>query len=137
MLAKLKSKEFFSFILAGGFAALVNFGSRFIYSHSMSYGNSVLLAYLTGMITAFILSKLFVFDKSIHSAYKEFFYFTLVNIVALIQTYVISVGLAEYLFPYLDFCFHPHAVAHAIGVMFPVFSSYFGHKFFTFKVDNG
>lgn len=133
MLNKLKSKEFLSFILAGGFAAVVNFGSRFLYNIYMSYGNAVIVAYITGMITAFILTKLFVFQKSKHSTKKEFMLFSLVNMVAVMQTYLISVGLAEYLFPKMMFTFYPHAVAHAIGVMVPVFTSYFGHKYFTFK----
>jgi len=129
----LKSKQFLSFILAGGFAAAVNFGSRFIYSDFVSFGTAVMLAYITGMITAFILNKLFVFGKSAHSAQKEFIYFTLVNIVAAIQTYIISVGLAEYGFPYMGFDFYPEAVAHAFGVIFPVFTSFFGHKYLSFK----
>ncbi len=133
MINDFKSKEFISFLFAGGFAAVVNFGSRFFYNQYMSFGNAVIVAYITGMITAFVLSKLFVFKKSIHSTKKEFFYFTLVNVVAIIQTYIISVGLAEYLFPHMDFTFYPEAVAHAIGVVFPVFTSFIGHKHFSFK----
>lgn len=128
-----KSKQFLSFLFAGGFAAVVNFGSRFFYNEYMSFGNAVIVAYITGMITAFTLSKLFVFEKSIHTTHKEVFYFTLVNVVAIIQTYAISIGLAEYLFPHMGFTYYPEAVAHAIGVVFPVFSSFIGHKYFTFK----
>lgn len=133
MIQTLKSKQFLSFIIAGGFAAIVNFASRFAYSEFVSFGAAVILAYITGMITAFILNKLFVFEKSSHSTQKEFIYFTLVNVVAIIQTYLISVGLAEYGFPYLGFDFYPKAVAHGIGVIFPVFTSFFGHKYFSFK----
>lgn len=85
------------------------------------------------MIIAFVLMKLFVFEKSVHSTKKELFYFTLVNIVAFIQTYIVSVGLAEYAFPVIRFRFHPEAVAHAIGIIFPVFTSFIGHKYFSFK----
>jgi len=136
VLSEFKSKQFLSFLFAGGFAAVVNFGSRFFYNEYMSFGNAVIIAYLTGMVTAFVLSKLFVFDKSAHSTQKEFFYFTLVNIVAIIQTYLISVGLAEYLFPSIEFTFYPNATAHAAGVIFPVFTSFIGHKYFSFKADN-
>ena len=133
MIAKFKSKQFISFLFAGGFAAVVNFGSRFFYSEFVSFGNAVILAYITGMITAFILTKFFVFEKSIHSVKKEFYYFTMVNLVALLQTYIISVGFAEYLFPMMGFKFYPKAVANAIGVVFPVFTSFFGHKHFSFR----
>lgn len=133
MIQTLKSKQFLSFVVAGGFAAVVNFASRFIYSEFVSFGTAVVLAYLTGMITAFILNKLFVFEKSAHSTQKEFVYFTLVNVVAIIQTYIISVGLAKYIFPSIGFLFYPEAVAHAIGVIFPIFTSFFGHKYLSFK----
>lgn len=133
MLKAFRSKQFVAFIFAGGFAAVVNFGSRFFYNQFMTFGSAVIVAYITGMITAFVLSKLFVFQKSTHSTYKEFFYFTLVNLVAIVQTYVISIGLAEYAFPLMNMHFYPEAVAHAIGVMFPVFTSYIGHKHFSFK----
>lgn len=133
MIAEFKSKQFISFLFAGGFAAVVNFGSRFFYSELVSFGSAVILAYITGMITAFVLTKLFVFEKSIHSTKQEFFYFTLVNLVAIVQTYIISIGFAKYIFPSVGFDFYPEAVAHAFGVIFPVFTSFFGHKYFSFR----
>jgi putative flippase GtrA len=139
VIAQFKSKQFITFLFAGGFAALVNFGSRFFYNEYMSFGNAVIVAYITGMITAFILTKLFVFEKSQHKTHKEFFYFTLVNLVAIIQTYIISIGLADYIFPHMGFAHNPNeadAIAHAIGVAFPVFTSFIGHKYLSFKSDD-
>lgn len=133
MISSFKSKQFISFLFAGGFAAIINFGSRFFYNKFVSFGNAVILAYITGMITAFILAKLFVFDKSVHSAKKEFFYFTIVNVIAILQTYIISVALANYVFLILKFNFYPKAIAHAIGVIFPVFTSFIGHKHISFR----
>ncbi len=134
MIKIFKSTEFLAFLVAGGIAAVVNFGSRFFYNQYMSFGNAVIVAYITGMITAFTLSKLFVFKKSSHSTFKEFYYFTLVNIVAVIQTYLISVGLANWFFPTINFTLYPKAIAHAIGVAFPVFTSFVGHKYLSFRV---
>lgn len=133
MIKIFKSKQFLAFLITGGIAALANFGSRFLFSEFVSFGNAVILAYLVGMITAFILAKLFVFEQSRHSTKKEFFYFTLVNLVAIVQTYIISVGLAIYLFPSINFILFPEATAHAIGVAFPVFTSFIGHKYLSFK----
>ena len=126
-------RQFIKFLMAGGFAAVVNFGSRFYYSIYMSFGNAVVIAYVTGMITAFILNKLFVFKQSVHSTRKQFIYFTFVNILAVVQTYIISVGLALYLFPLVRFNLYPEAVAHACGVMVPVFTSFWGHKYLSFR----
>jgi len=131
-----KSKEFVAFLVAGGIAAAVNIGSRFFYNQYMSYSSAIILAYITGMITAFILNKFFVFEKSSHSTTKEFYYFTLVNLVAIAQTYIISIGLAEYLFPSIGVEKHRYLIAHTIGVIFPVFTSFIGHKFLSFKSAN-
>lgn len=133
VLSQYFSTQFIHFLFAGGFAAAVNFGSRFLYNMYTEFGTAVILAYLTGMVTAFVLTKLFVFEKSRHSTGKEFAYFTLVNAVAVIQTYIISVGLAEHLFPYMGMDLYPKAVAHGAGVIFPVFTSFVGHKYFSFR----
>ena len=84
------------------------------------------------MVTAFILSRVYVFEKSRHHPAKEFYYFTLVNLFAVLQVWLISVGLAEYLFPAIKFSFYPYAVAHAVGVTVPAVTSYFGHKYLSF-----
>jgi len=130
---KYRNVQFVRFVFAGGFAAAVNFGSRFFYDKYVSFSTAVILAYITGMVTAFVLTKLFVFEKSRHSTRKEFIYFTLVNLVAIVQTYAISIGLAEYFFPYINMTFYPKAIAHGAGVVFPVFTSFIGHKYLSFR----
>jgi len=136
MISEFKSPQFIKFLMTGGVAAGVNFGSRFFFNQYVSFELAVILAYLMGMITAFLLAKLFVFKRSKNSTKKEIFYFTLVNVVAILQTYVISVGLANYIFPYFNFNFYPKATAHAIGVLFPAFTSFLGHKYLSFKEEN-
>lgn len=126
------NSEFSRFVLTGGFAAGVNFLSRIALSNFMSYRLAVFIAYLIGMATAFILSKIFVFQNSGHSTSTEFIRFSIVNIFAVIQVWLISVGLAEYGFPAVNFVFYPEEVAHLIGISVPVVTSYYGHKYFTF-----
>ncbi len=126
------NSEFSRFVITGGFAAGVNFLSRIGFSEFMSYRVAVFVAYLVGMVTAFILAKVFVFAKSNQSTSNEFSRFTLVNIVAVIQVWFISVGLAEYGFPAIEFVFYPEEIAHLIGISVPVVTSYYGHKYFTF-----
>ena len=133
MLQQFRSREFLVFLLTGGFAALVNFLSRIAYNQWFSFSTSVVLAYLTGMITAFVLAKLFVFKKSQHSVLRSAMYFTVVNLVAVLQTWLISMGLAYYVLPALNVTWCPKEIAHAVGVAVPVFTSYLGHKHFSFK----
>jgi putative flippase GtrA len=127
------SKDFLMFLLTGGFAAAVNWGSRIVYNIWIPYSAAIVVAYVTGMITAFILAKLFVFTKSTQSTAHSIFFFTLVNLVAVLQTWAVSVGLAYYVFPRIGLNWHTRDIAHLIGVAVPVFTSYLGHKKWTFK----
>ena len=126
--------QFFSFLITGGIAAGVNILSRYILNKILSFEVSVVLAYLLGMITAFILARVFVFTAGGMYIGKEFYRFTIVNIFSLIIVWLISVGLARYLFPAMSFEWHADDVAHLIGVSFPAVTSYFAHKYFTFKM---
>lgn len=128
----LVASEFARFMIVGGLAALVNFLSRIVFSEWMSFRYAVIAAYIIGMLTAFVLSKIHVFEASGKHPGHELFYFVIVNLVAVIQVWAISVGLAEYLFPRIEFTFHPEEVAHIIGLSLPVISSYFGHKYLSF-----
>jgi putative flippase GtrA len=130
---KILENEFFQFLLVGGLAAGVNFISRIGFSEFFSYRIAIILAYLVGMLTAFILSKHYVFEKSGRPLKDELRDFTIVNIFAVIQVWLISVGLAEYFFPFIDFTFYPEEVAHLIGLAIPAITSYLGHKHFSFK----
>ncbi len=132
-MSKSAHSEFIQFLLVGGFAALVNFLSRIEFSDFVSYRVAVILAYLVGMLTAFLLSKHYVFEKSGRPFKDELRDFTIVNIFAVIQVWLISVGLAEYFFPYISFSFYPEEVAHLIGLGIPAVTSYFGHKHFSFR----
>lgn len=127
------SRDFLMFLLTGGFAAAVNWGSRIVYNIWMPYSAAIVVAYITGMITAFVLAKLFVFTKSTQSTARSVFFFTLVNLVAVLQTWAVSVGLAYYMFPRLGINWHTRDIAHLIGVAVPVFTSYLGHKKWSFK----
>ncbi|WP_233880392.1 GtrA family protein [Paraburkholderia flagellata] len=127
------SKNFLMFLLTGGFAAAVNWSSRILYNLWMPYSAAIVVAYITGMITAYILAKMFVFTESKQSTHRSVFFFTLVNLVAIVQTWAVSVGLAYYAFPKLGMTWHDRDIAHLVGVVVPVFTSYIGHKKFSFR----
>ncbi len=132
MLNRLRRSEFARFLATGGVAAGVNLVTRYFFSMVMDYGWAVVAAYLCGMTTAWALSRLFVFAASGRPPAEEYTRFALVNVAAAAQVWVISVGLAEHVFPWIGFTFHPYETAHLIGVVAPVFTSYFGHKHFSF-----
>lgn len=132
-MSKASHSEFFQFLIVGGLAAGINFASRIGFSELVSYRIAIILAYIIGMITAFLLSKHYVFEKSGRPIKDEFRDFTIVNIFAVAQVWLISVGLAEYFFPYISFSYYPEEIAHLIGLGIPAVTSYFGHKYFSFK----
>lgn len=133
MIRNFVSRQFLVFLLTGGTAAAVNLASRVLYNQWLSFSTSVALAYITGMITAFVLAKVFVFTNSQQSLKNSILFFTLVNIVAGLQTWTISMGLALYVLPALSINLFSHEIAHAVGVAVPVFTSYIGHKYWSFR----
>ncbi len=126
------SRQFFLFLLTGGFAAVVNLGCRYLLNSVMQFDAAVPIAYLFGMVTAYSLARLCVFDETGRSRLDEFRRFALVNVVALGVVWAISVGLAEWFFPLIGFSWHAQDVAHVIGVLSPAVISYFGHQSYTF-----
>lgn len=130
------SRQFVKFVVAGGIAAVVNFGSRIVLSLWMPYVPAIVVAYCIGMLTAFIINKLFVFQESGGKLHHQASWFVAVNLAAVLQTVVISVLFADYLFPYMGMAWHREAVAHAIGLAVPVFTSYVGHKYLTFRTHD-
>lgn len=127
------SRQFLRFLITGGLAAGVNFGSRIVYNQWLSFSEAVVLAYVTGMFTAFVLARLLVFGRGSQTLKRSALYFILVNVVAVAQTWVISMGLAEYGLPALGIKEFVPEIAHATGVVFPVFTSYLGHRRWSFR----
>ena len=133
MIKQFMSRQFLVFLLTGGTAAAGNFGSRIIYSNWMDFSTAVILAYLTGMFTAFVLARIFVFKDSQQSLHHSMMFFVLVNAVAVLQTWAISMGLLYYVLPMLGVTLFAPEIAHAVGVAVPVFTSYIGHKRWSFR----
>lgn len=133
MIRQFLSLQFLGFVITGGLAAGVNFGSRILYNQWVDFSTAIILAYLTGMVTAFLLARSFVFTDSRQSVRRSAGFFLLVNAFAVLQTWAISMLLAYYLLPAAGVTRFVPEIAHAVGVMVPVFSSYLGHKRWTFK----
>ena len=135
------SRRFTAFLLSGGIAALVNVLSRIGFDALLrqagfgpitAYELAVILAYLVGMTTAFGLARAFVFTGSGRSLHVEYGRFALVNVVALVQVWVVSVLLLRLVFPAVGLTWNAETIAHVIGVLSPVLVSYHGHKRFSF-----
>ena len=124
----LASNRFLRFLLVGGFAAAVNFGSRIVLSHWLYYAAAIVIAYLAGLFTAFVLNRRFVFTEATNRLHRQMFWFVVVNAFALAQTLIISLLLARHVLPYIGITWHIEEIAHAFGIAVPILSSYGGHK---------
>jgi putative flippase GtrA len=130
-------QRFMLFLFAGGAAALVNILSRIALNWVMRYEVAIVVAYLCGMTAAYLLNKHFVFEASGRSMTSEYARFALVNLLAIAQVWIVSVGLARLVFPAIGFTWRADTVAHVIGVSVPVFTSYLGHRHFSFAKTEG
>jgi putative flippase GtrA len=82
--------RFGRFILTGGIAAAVNVLSRVALSTLLSFRWAVLVAYLLGMITAWILARRFVFERSSRHWSREFLRFGLAHVIGVASPVVTS-----------------------------------------------
>ncbi|PPT91390.1 hypothetical protein XaraCFBP7407_21790 [Xanthomonas arboricola pv. arracaciae] len=133
MKAPAPSRQFVLFVAAGGLAAAVNFGSRIVLGHWVNYIPSIVIAYLLGMLTAFTLNKWLVFNEAGNRLHHQVMWFIAINLAAVVQTLLISLLFARWFLPGLGIDFHNETIAHGIGVVVPVVTSYFGHKHFSFR----
>ncbi|CAM3750598.1 GtrA family protein [Paracidovorax anthurii] len=137
MIAAFRSRQFLAFLVTGGVAALANFGSRIAFSHWMPFSAAVVAAYGVGMCTAFVLARAFVFKASTQPAHKSAMFFVLVNLLAVAQTWAVSIAVLRWVLPALGVTAFAPEIAHAVGVVVPVFTSYLGHKRWSFAEKPG
>ena len=124
---------FLRFLFAGGVAALVNILMRIELSNFMGFTAAIIIAYLFGMTTAYVLMRALAFERSGRHLSQEYVRFTLVNLFSLFQIWLISVALEDSVFPWIGLERHSETIAHSIGVLSPTITSYFLHKYFTFS----
>ena len=127
------SRQFFLFVIAAGLSVPVNLASRVVFSAFIPFGLAVLLAHLVGMVTAFALARIFVFDKSGRSVRLELSRFALVNVVSASTTWAVSVTLLYRVFPTLEWTTFPEFSAHLSGLASSAVVSFLGHRHFSFR----
>ena len=87
--------RFLRFLVAAGLSVPVNLGTRILFSRVMPYEIALVLSHLCGMLTAYALTRLFVFERSGRSAASELTRFAMVNGVSVVQTWIVAVGLVR------------------------------------------
>jgi putative flippase GtrA len=125
--------RFVRFLACGGFAAAVNWASRFAWNMVMPFSLAVLAAYVTGMVVAFILFREFVFERSSTDTSEQVRNFVIVNILGMAATWALANLLVYWALPSAGVTRHVEAIGHGIAIFAPVVTSWFGHRFLTFR----
>lgn len=128
-----EARRFAAFLVTGGMAAGANLVSRWVFSFAMPYAAAVTLAYLVGMVTAFLLARRYVFEPGRGGWAGEFGRFAIVNAGSFLVVLGVSVGLARVVLPAIGWNWHAEDLAHLIGVASPIVLSYYAHKYFSFR----
>ena len=127
------SVQFARFLFSALAAAAVNFVSRLLLDPFVGYSYAIVLAYIIGTVFAFFMYQRKVFGQGIRPLWQEIALFVFVTLAAIAQTLIVSVVLADHLFPAIHWNWHPKEIAHVIGMGVPMFSSFLGHKYLTFS----
>jgi putative flippase GtrA len=126
-------KQFWRFLVAGGAAAAANFGSRFLFSQWLRYEWAIVLAFFVGLTLGFSLMRGYVFGASGKPIVPQLAMYLTVNLLALLQTMLVSIVLDRWVLRSLGSVSLAQALAHLVGVLVPTVTSYFGHRTATFK----
>ena len=123
---------FARFLVAGGLAALANFGSRLGLQPFTGFDAAVVLAYLVGFTTAFVLNRAFVFPRSGKPMRVEIGWFFLFNLIAFPVVVVSAILLRDYVFSHFLPRSLAETVAHGVAIMIPVVFNFAAHRLVTF-----
>jgi putative flippase GtrA len=125
------SRRFTLFVLVGGLAATINIAARWLVNLFTSFEVAIVVAFFVALAVAFLLNRRLVFGSE-GSPVDQFRRFLLVNLLALAQVWLISMLIARMIFPAVGFSWNADTIAHAVGVVSPLATSYLAHKHFTF-----
>jgi putative flippase GtrA len=105
-------QPFVGFAIGGAVAAVTNVVARIVFRIVVPYEIAIALALPFGLTTAFILNSRYVFGTGRSGAATAYWRFTFVNLVALVQVWIVNVFLDRMAFPGLGFTWHAETTAH-------------------------
>ncbi|MGA0532732.1 GtrA family protein [Hansschlegelia sp. KR7-227] len=121
------------FLLAGGFAAFVNWAARFPLNEVMPFGPAVIVAYAIGMAVGFGAYRAFVFDARSGRARDQLWKFILVNLVGAAEVWALAMLAVHWLAPAIGWTTWVEPIAHGVAIGIGAVTSYVGHRLLTFR----
>jgi putative flippase GtrA len=132
MIKHFVSKQFLNFLFAGGLAAASNFVSRVLFSLWLTYSNAIIVAYVIGMLTAFIINSIYVFSKSDRNKFIQLRDFIIINMTFLPLVWLVSIKLNVWLID-LGVKNYSEEIAHFIALVLPMLTTFLIYKYYIFK----
>ena len=127
------TRQFVLFLVSGGVAAALNWGSRFLFSLWMPFEWAVVCAFGVGLATGFVLMRTLAFEGRGKPALPQAGRYAIVNATALAQTWIVSMLMARWVLPAIGITEQAEPLGHLVGVLFPVLTSFFAHRLYTFR----
>ena len=125
--------KYIKFVVASGLSVPFNVASRIVFSFHFPFVIAIVLSQFVGMMVAFLLTRLFVFESSRGSWTGELTRFAGVNMVSLAQTWIVSVSFLYILLPSIGYKFMPELTAHVIGLGSSSITAFVGHRHYSFR----
>ena len=88
---------------------------------------------MVGLLFGYFLMRNYVFYLKKTILFNQIIRFLIINFMALLQTLLITIAFKYFLDFFIENIDLIELIAHIIGVSFPALTSYFAHKYFTFK----
>ncbi len=124
--------SFLGFVGVGAIAAAANAGSRALFNLAVPFEVAVLLAFPVGLTTAFLLNRAFVFERGLGDVRRQYAKYAVVNLLALVLVWTVSVALYRGVFPAIGFDWHADLFAHLAGLASPMVLTFLASRHFVF-----
>lgn len=132
MIAHFFTRQFLGFVAVGGTAALLNWLARIVLSQWLSFTLAVALAYMVGMLVAFLLNSFFVFPNSTRPRARQARDFVVINLISFLVVWLVSIELERALRA-MGMVRYTEELAHAVAISLPMFVNFLIYKFYAFK----
>ena len=129
------TRQFLGFLVVGGLAALLNWSARILLSVWLPFSTAIIIAYIVGMVTAFLLNSFFVFPKSEKARHAQARDFVWINLLSFPVVWFFSLQINSWL-KTIGMVSYSEELAHAIAIPLPMFATFLIYKFFAFKENN-
>lgn len=132
MIVHFFTRQFLGFVAVGGTAALLHWLARIAFSHWLPFSLAVVLAYVVGMLVAFLLNSFFVFQRSTRPRSRQARDFVIINLASFPVVWAASISLERALRTF-GLVHYTEALAHAIAISLPMLATFLIYKFYAFK----